>query len=117
VSCLERFVQDQGQYGQAEAAFLQAGKPREAIDMFLHQRMWQEALRIAEAHDAAAVPAIFLKQAEVLAQEDRLHEAEATYLLVCCMTQLIALFTILCCMCHIHCFIVLLAGCECILSC
>jgi hypothetical protein len=77
-------MQDQGQYGPAEEAFLRAGKPREAIDMFLHQHLWDEALRIAEAHDASAVPAIFLKQAEVLAQEDRLHEAEATFLLVCC---------------------------------
>lgn len=73
-------MQDHGQYAEAEAAFLKAGKPREAIDMHCHQHAWDAALRVAEAHDAAAAAGVYAKQGDALAAADRLHEAEAAYL-------------------------------------
>ena len=48
--------------------------------MHCHQHAWDAALRVAEAHDAAAAAGVFAKQGDALAAADRLHEAEAAYL-------------------------------------
>jgi intraflagellar transport protein 172 len=73
-------VQDLGQFSDAEAAFLRASKPREAIEMYVHQGLWTAALHVAEGHDAAAVSDIYCKQGDFLASEHKMHEAETTYL-------------------------------------
>lgn len=57
---------------QAEEEFLQAGKPREAIDMFVHQKAWADACRVAEGHDPPAVSDVLCAQAaDVAAAGDR----------------------------------------------
>ncbi len=57
---------------QAEEEFLQAGKPREAIDMFVHQKAWADACRVAEGHDPSAVSDVLCAQAvDVAAAGDR----------------------------------------------
>lgn len=57
---------------QAEEEFLQAGKPREAIDMFVHQKAWADACRVAEGHDPPAVSDVLCAQAaDVGAAGDR----------------------------------------------
>lgn len=40
---------------RAEDHFVKAGKPREAIDMWLHQQEFDAAMRVAEGHDAASI--------------------------------------------------------------
>ena len=55
-------MQDHGNFGEAEPAFLAAGKPREAVDMYCHARDWAAALRVAQAHDAGAVHSILCQQ-------------------------------------------------------
>jgi hypothetical protein len=39
-----------------------AGKPREAIDMYLHNQDWTAAMRVAERCEQGAVDDIFLAQ-------------------------------------------------------
>lgn len=48
-------LEDDGRFDQAETEFVAAGKPREAIDMWMHQQEWARALQVAQAHDAGAV--------------------------------------------------------------
>lgn len=51
---------------------MQAGKPREAIDMFVHQKAWADACRVAEGHDPPAVSDVLCAQAaDVAAAGDR----------------------------------------------
>jgi hypothetical protein len=76
-------LQDNGQFTAAEAAFLRANKPREAIEMYSHQQMWDAALRVSESHDAASVSSVLRQQADALVQEGRLTEAELVYVQVC----------------------------------
>ncbi len=33
-------LEDIGKFGEAEAAFIQAGKPREAVEMYIHSEDW-----------------------------------------------------------------------------
>lgn len=48
-------LEDSGDPRGAEAEFIAAGSPREAIDMYLHARSWKDALRVAQEMDSSAV--------------------------------------------------------------
>lgn len=58
------FMEDEERFAEAEAEFILAGKPREAIDMLTHQKDWHGALRVAQAHDVGAVSDVLCAQAE-----------------------------------------------------
>ncbi len=45
---------------------LDAGKPREAIDMYVHTQDWEAALRVAQNNDAGAATDVFVAQVRVL---------------------------------------------------
>lgn len=49
------FLEDEGRFREAEDAFIKVGKPREAIDMYMHQQDWAAALRVADLCDPAAM--------------------------------------------------------------
>ena len=49
------FLEDEGRFRDAEDAFIKVGKPREAIDMYVHQQDWAAALRVADLCDPAAM--------------------------------------------------------------
>jgi hypothetical protein len=55
-------LEDEGHFEKAEVEFIAAQKPREAIDMFVHQREWERAVVIATNHDPAALPVIYTAQ-------------------------------------------------------
>lgn len=73
------YLQDSGAFEAAEAAFLLANKPREAIEMYTHQQQWSAALRVAQAHDAASVTAILRQKGDALVAADKLTDAEAVF--------------------------------------
>lgn len=54
------FLEDEGRFREAEGAFIKVGKPREAIDMYLHQQDWDAALRVADLCDPAAMSDILV---------------------------------------------------------
>lgn len=64
---------------KAEEEFLQAGKPREAIDMFVHQKAWADACRVAEEHDPPAVSDVLCAQAADAAAAGHRGAAEDLY--------------------------------------
>ena len=51
-----------GRFNEAEEEFLQAEKPKEAIDMYCHQQDWAAALRVAEGGDPSSISRICLLQ-------------------------------------------------------
>jgi intraflagellar transport protein 172 len=42
------FLEDEGQFKEAEDAFIKAGKSQEAIDMYIHQENWVAASCVAD---------------------------------------------------------------------
>lgn len=42
-------LEDEERLAEAEEEFLKAGKPKEAVEMYLHQRNWVDAMRVAES--------------------------------------------------------------------
>ena len=55
------FLEDEGRFRDAEEAFIKVGKPREAIDMYVHQQDWAAALRVADLCDPLAMPEILVR--------------------------------------------------------
>jgi len=75
------FLEDEERYKDAEAEFVAAHKPREAIDMYLHQQAWADALAVANKYDPAAAPDIYVAHARAEADAGRYGRAEELFLL------------------------------------
>ncbi|KAF5219351.1 hypothetical protein ECC02_007687 [Trypanosoma cruzi] len=74
------YYEDQGDFRMAEDAFLKSGKPREAIDMYLHQQEFENAMRVAEGYDQTAISSILQANGRELFQKGNHREAEALFL-------------------------------------
>ncbi|KAF0720279.1 hypothetical protein AaE_010341, partial [Aphanomyces astaci] len=59
------FLEDEERFKEAEEEFIKAVKPREAVDMYIHQQDWQNAMRVAETNDPASVSDVFIAQARL----------------------------------------------------
>ena len=74
------YLEDEGRFKEAEAEFLQAEKPREAIDMYLHQLDWPNATRVAENHDPESMSDITVAQARECVERKDYPKAEMLFL-------------------------------------
>ena len=52
----------QGKYQEAEEEFAAAGKPKEAVLMYVHQQDWDNAQRVAEEHCPESVADVLIGQ-------------------------------------------------------
>mmetsp|Transcript_2625 Transcript_2625/g.6756 ORF Transcript_2625/g.6756 Transcript_2625/m.6756 type:complete len:1758 (-) Transcript_2625:76-5349(-) len=73
-------LEDDGQFKLAEEEFIQANKPKEAIDMYVHQRDWVSAMRVAENHDREGVRDVMVHQAKDLVDQGQLQAAENLFI-------------------------------------
>lgn len=65
------------QFNEAEAEFLLANKPKEAILMYTHSRDWRAALNVAERYLPNAVNDVLLSQAAAALESRNYNEYEA----------------------------------------
>eukprot|EP00929_Paragymnodinium_shiwhaense_P046199 TRINITY_DN2351_c0_g1_i1.p1 TRINITY_DN2351_c0_g1~~TRINITY_DN2351_c0_g1_i1.p1 ORF type:complete len:1763 (+),score=565.99 TRINITY_DN2351_c0_g1_i1:153-5441(+) len=72
--------EDDEQYKLAEDEFLKANKPKEAIDMHIHQRDWVSAMRVAEAYDRDSVKEVMTHHAKDLVDQNNLQGAENLFI-------------------------------------
>jgi intraflagellar transport protein 172 len=70
------YLEDEGRFQEAEVSFVKAGKPKEAIDMYVHQRDWTNALRVADSHDPPSVTDVLVAQAKEAFDKGLYEEAE-----------------------------------------
>uniref|UniRef100_A0A8C0IIW3 Intraflagellar transport protein 172 homolog n=1 Tax=Bubo bubo TaxID=30461 RepID=A0A8C0IIW3_BUBBB len=71
------FLEDEGKFEEAEAEFIKAGKPKEAVLMFVHNQNWDAAQRVAEAHDPDSVADVLVGQARFAFEQREFQKAEA----------------------------------------
>jgi intraflagellar transport protein 172 len=74
------FLEDDEQFQQAEEEFIKAGKPKEAIDMHVHQLDWVSALRVAEEYEPSAVSDVYVAHARSLCDNGDLKGAEDLFI-------------------------------------
>ncbi|XP_037068847.1 intraflagellar transport protein 172 homolog [Pollicipes pollicipes] len=73
-------LEDDGKFPDAEEAFIRAGKPREAVLMYVHNQQWPAAQRVAENYDPDSVPDILVGQARQAFQEQNYSKFESLLL-------------------------------------
>uniref|UniRef100_A0A8C4VU35 Intraflagellar transport protein 172 homolog n=1 Tax=Gopherus evgoodei TaxID=1825980 RepID=A0A8C4VU35_9SAUR len=71
------FLEDEGKFEEAESEFIKAGKPKEAVLMFVHNQNWDAAQRVAEAHDPDSVADVLVGQARFAFEQKEFQKAEA----------------------------------------
>uniref|UniRef100_A0A2K5EYN7 Intraflagellar transport protein 172 homolog n=1 Tax=Aotus nancymaae TaxID=37293 RepID=A0A2K5EYN7_AOTNA len=74
------YLEDEGKFEEAEAEFIRAGKPKEAVLMFVHNQNWEAAQRVAEAHDPDSVAEVLVGQARRALEEKDFQKAEGLLL-------------------------------------
>ncbi|XP_041357336.1 intraflagellar transport protein 172 homolog isoform X2 [Gigantopelta aegis] len=74
------YLEDEGKFSEAEAEFVKAGRPKEAVLMYVHNQDWDSAQRVAEAHDPDSVADVLVGQARFAFEEKEFAKAES-YLL------------------------------------
>ena len=74
------FLEDEERFPEAEAEFMKAGKPREAIDMYIHQQDWVQAGRVAEQYDPSAMPDVFVAQARIAIERKDFTRGETLFI-------------------------------------
>ena len=70
-------LEDEGRFAKAEEEFIAARKPKEAIDMYVHQQEWASAMRVCQAHEPAALSDIVDAQAKAAAEAKDFKAAES----------------------------------------
>ncbi|KAL3276031.1 hypothetical protein HHI36_020760 [Cryptolaemus montrouzieri] len=73
-------LEDDGKFAEAEAEFIKAEKPKEAILMYVHAKNWISALRVAETHEPASVPEVLQAQAGQSFDDKQYSEFESLLL-------------------------------------
>lgn len=73
-------LEDQGRFQEAEREFVAAGKPKEAIEMYVHDKMWDAAMNVAEKHDPTSVSDVLAAQANHVRARGDLRAAEQLFL-------------------------------------
>ncbi|XP_064457098.1 intraflagellar transport protein 172 homolog [Ornithodoros turicata] len=71
------FLEDEGKFHEAEAEFIKANKPKEAVLMYVHNQDWDNARRVAEAHDKDSVADVSIGQARVAFEAGQYQKAES----------------------------------------
>jgi intraflagellar transport protein 172 len=71
------FLEDEGRFQEAENEFLLAQKPKEAVLMYVHNRDWDNAQRIAEKYDPALTADVLIGQAKLAFDEKNYQKAES----------------------------------------
>lgn len=74
------YLEDEGKYDEAESKFIMAGKPREAILMYIHNENWDAAIRVAETYDSKSVPEVLIGQAKITFEKKDYSKAESLLL-------------------------------------
>lgn len=72
-------LEDEGRFKEAEEEFIKASKPKEAIDMYIHQQDWVTAMRVAEAYDPTSISDVLVAQGRVACEGKDYPRAEAHF--------------------------------------
>ena len=58
------YLEDEGKFEEAEAEFIKAGRPKEAVLMHIHKQDWEAAQKVAELHCPDNLPDVLAGQVQ-----------------------------------------------------
>ncbi|KHJ99604.1 hypothetical protein OESDEN_00375 [Oesophagostomum dentatum] len=73
-------MEEEGRLDQAAHHFIEAGKPAEAVAMYVHEGDWANAEQVAKEHTPESLPDVFIAQARKALEDEDYHRAESCLL-------------------------------------
>ncbi|KAK6046896.1 hypothetical protein COOONC_15599 [Cooperia oncophora] len=73
-------MEEEGRLDQAAQHFIAAGKPAEAVAMYVHDRDWRNAEQVAKEHSPESLPDVFIAEARKALEEEDNARAESCLL-------------------------------------
>ncbi|KAL0485003.1 intraflagellar transport protein 172 [Acrasis kona] len=73
------FLEDQAHFKEAEEEYIQGKSPKEAVEMYLHQNDWANAMRVADSFDSTMINRVLECQAESAWNNGQHDEAERLF--------------------------------------
>jgi tetratricopeptide (TPR) repeat protein len=73
-------LEDEERFKEAEEEFIKANKPREAVEMYIHQQDWDSAMAVAEKYDPSAVPDVCVAEGRAAAERGDHAKAEEHFI-------------------------------------
>lgn len=73
-------LEDNEEFKAAEDEFIAAKKPKEAIDMYVHQRDWTSGMRVAENYDRDSIKEVQVHHAKDLIDQNNFQGAENLFI-------------------------------------
>lgn len=73
-------LEDGGHFKQAEDEYLNAQSPKEAVEMYIHQSDWANAMRVSETHEPSLVNYVLERQAMIAFENGDFSLAEKLYI-------------------------------------
>uniref|UniRef100_A0A915PPW5 Intraflagellar transport protein 172 n=1 Tax=Setaria digitata TaxID=48799 RepID=A0A915PPW5_9BILA len=77
---LAQQLEEEGEFEKAEMHYIESGKPREAILMYIHDQDWKNAERIAKEHNPEALSDVYMRQARTAIDQKDFTCAESCLL-------------------------------------
>ncbi|XP_068198190.1 intraflagellar transport protein 172 homolog [Antennarius striatus] len=74
------YLRNEGEFAEAENLFIKAGKPNEAVSMYVHNQDWAGAQRVAAGHDPDSLPEVLVEQAKLCFEQKDFQKAEGLLL-------------------------------------
>jgi len=74
------YLEDEGQFKEAEEEFIKGNKPKEAIDMYIHMRDWPSAMNLAENYETRCIPDVLAAQGKECIEKREFSKAEQLFL-------------------------------------
>ncbi|PIO75436.1 hypothetical protein TELCIR_02509 [Teladorsagia circumcincta] len=73
-------MEEEGRLDQAAQHFIAAGKPAEAVAMYVHDGDWRNAEQVAKEHSPESLPDVFIAEARKALEEEDNARAESCLL-------------------------------------
>eukprot|EP01059_Diplonema_ambulator_P008871 TRINITY_DN18639_c0_g1_i5.p1 TRINITY_DN18639_c0_g1~~TRINITY_DN18639_c0_g1_i5.p1 ORF type:complete len:1382 (+),score=614.47 TRINITY_DN18639_c0_g1_i5:304-4146(+) len=86
------YLEDEGHFKEAEEEFIKAGRPKEAIEMYIHTHMWPDAMRVAGAYDQSSIRDVLIAEAKFAFERGDYVHAQRFFLEANEPEMLVALF-------------------------
>ncbi|VDN87730.1 unnamed protein product [Brugia pahangi] len=77
---LAQQLEEEGEFEKAEMHFIESGKPKEAILMYIHDQDWENAERVAKKHSPETLSDVYIRQARMAIEQKNFACAESCLL-------------------------------------
>ncbi|EJD74502.1 intraflagellar transporter osm-1 [Loa loa] len=77
---LAQQLEEEGEFEKAEMHYIEGGKPKEAVLMYIHDQDWENAERVAKQYNPETLSDVYIRQARMAIEQKDFTSAESCLL-------------------------------------